>query len=387
MTFGLAAVLGLGVGAGLKAGQVKEAKAGDAVRLYLDMSSNSDWYSSSATFKVHTWNSANGDKYFPATKAANAYYYADVDLATYSSGGGYRFSRFDSEGKTEWTKGAWNDYAGGVNNYYKVDSGSYTTTTGTWSSVETSWQVLGAQNGEWTALHQDIEIDLTIKFDSDGLQLYTRTLTLEKNAQFKVKSAGGVYYGFDKVDNGAGGARKAGNVVKAADGDDPNIKVVNGGIYEIYVKPLAADANKIWLQENSDESAKNFSNDFLTAMRAGGVCGTTDESQKRDNKTAVEAIWSTWKTNFEALTTGAKSSFGSLSDENVVAARKLYVHCRDRYSLTAWTGAPATASNVVTNPINNNSDNALTIAIVAASAISLLAVGGFFFIRKRKESK
>ena len=88
---------------------------------------------------------------------------------------------------------------------------------------------------------------------------------------------------------------------------------------------------------------------------------------------------------WKALTAGAKSSFGSLEEENVVAARTLYLHAKARYSLDAWEGAPA-ASNVAMSPISHNADNTMII-IAAASIISIVAVGAFFFIRKKKAAK
>lgn len=396
MTLGLAAVLGLGAGVGLKAGQVRETKATGTTRIYLDMSLRNDamtndnnWSSSNASFKVQTWGTTPGDAFTVAVKAANNYWYADVDLTNVE---GYRFIRYDSTGINEWNRGKWTSditvnyfvpsawSGGGTGN----DSGN---TNGTWSKVNTTnWKVTGHTGGTWAG-DADTNIALSsVKFDGDGLQVYSTSVALEANTLIKFTD-GTNWYGYDKLSTyNNQSAREKGYVIKATEGDDPNIKVVTGGTYEVYVKP--AD-NSVWMQLDSQSEIVDFSTRFLSAMRNNSVCGSTEARQKEYNKAGIDTVWSTWKNEFENdLTSGARSKLlESNANENVSNAAKLYNHIVGRYGEGyAWSGAPA-SSNVAMNPIINNSNDNAVVVIVAFSALSLLALCGFFFIRKRKESK
>lgn len=128
-----------------------------------------------------------------------------------------------------------------------------------------------------------------------------------------------------------------------------------------------------------------FASTFVTAMSADGVCGSTAETYNRDNSTAVSGLWSTYKTKFEALTSGAKALFLTTSDDATVArAKNLYDHVVTRYSLATWTNVPAGAVNVENTLTNNVSTTTLVIIII--STVSLVAVASYFVIRRRKEN-
>ena len=381
MTLGLAAVLGLGVGAGLKAGAVKEAKAEpNVVRKYLDCSGFEDYDTTAAnSAAVHTWGD-QGDQYTVATKASDNYWYADVDIAGQT---GFQWLQCETANQTN--RFNWLNNAASIdNNYVKVTGWS----AGTYSTIDlANWKVTGHTGGTWGEEPADTNVAVTsVKFDNDGLQVYSVSVTLPANLVFKFTD-GTNWYGFGKLStyNGQSAREKGFVVTTDAEAEDPNIKVVTAGTYEVYIKPAY---NTVWMQLNSQSEIVDFSTRFLAAMRADSVCGTTAETQKRDNKTAIDAIWGTWQDEFEdELTSGAKSKFlVSNEDANVSAAASLYLHIVARYGAGyEWEGGPA-ASNVTMAPISHNADNTMII-IAAASIISIVAVGAFFFIRKKKTAK
>ena len=126
----------------------------------------------------------------------------------------------------------------------------------------------------------------------------------------------------------------------------------------------------------SELGAIGFAQGFNSAM------ATRCADENANNKTAVSAIWSTWSDNFDALTSGARTQFGSSNNADVVQARTLYLHCVARYSLAAWTDAPsAQRMNMVT--VDNNS----LLVIVLVSTLAVSAVAAFYFIRKRKADR
>lgn len=370
----LAASGAFALGSALNNKKAEVAEAAATTRLYLDMSAFADWYGDTASFKVHTWNSAKGDQYHSVTKVASAYYYADVDLSTYASGGGYRFARYNSTGATEWNKGAWNDYSGGVNTYYRATG----YTDGAWSTDDQkTWEVVGATNGIWAGGDQDINIPLTMRFDTEGLEFYNTSVNLTAGSVFKVKNSTNNYYGYDCIETGAGSVIDVGDVSGSG---SSNITVVNSGSYEIYMKPFAA---KFWMQENSEASATEWASSFIS--QTNSICSANGTSA--DHLTALQGVWSSLKSSFEALTAGAKNILkAGTANATVKDAHDRYVHIMTRYAgqLDKMGDWSVSASRSVL-PVSNQNPNTVAL-IVIISLVSVTAIGGFFFIRKRKEN-
>lgn len=363
------------VGSSLKSKKVESAEAGDATRLYLDMSAFTDWYGDSASFKVHTWNSANGDKYFTATKVADAYYYCDVDLATYASGGGYRFSRYNSTGATEWNQGAWNSYAVEVNTYYRADG----YTDGSWSTEnQATWTVVGATNGVWAGLDEDISFSLTMRFNNEGLSFYNTSVNLTAGSVFKVKKGNwDAGYGYNAIETGAGSVIAD----EAVSGEnDSNITVVKSGSYEIYMKPFAG---KFWMQENSEVSATNWSTSFLN--QTNSICSANGTSA--NHLTALQGVWSGIKDSFDVLTMGARNIIKTgTANATVKDAHDRYVHIIERYGETLdafddWTVSPARVLSFVNEQGNKTN---LIVIITVIALVSISATGALIFFKKRK---
>ncbi len=378
-TFSLSIALGLGIFAGVALGNrgVKEAKATGETRLYLDMSGFSGWADASATFKVHTWNDAEGDQYHPVTKAGDLYYYADVDLATYAVDGGYRFTRYSSDGSEKWNEGAWCTYVANPDTYYKASGW----TAGTWAKDDQkTWTVVGATNGLWEGPDEDISVALTFRFNNEGLSFYNTNVQLTAGSVIKIKNSDDAYFGFSVLETGSGSVVDAG--IMTGEGDN-NITVTKTGSYEFYMKPVSG---KAWVQENSALTAQQWANRFLGSTY--DICKVG--SGEQDHGEALATAWAGLKADFEGLTMGAKGYVndviaGTQDDATIASAVARYEHIVKRYTtLDLFDGLNVARSRALM-PISVVQNNALLIAVIS-SVVVAAAVGLFFIIRRRKHN-
>lgn len=370
-TVGLGSAVTLGVVANNDQ-KVQQAEAAGETRIYLDMSGFTDWYSSSASFKVHTWNNAKGDQYHAVTKVADAYYFADVDLATYASGGGYRFTRFNSTGSSEWNRGAWQSYTAGQGTYYRASGW----TDGSWSEADQkTWEVVGATNGIWAGGDQDINITLDFRFNNEGLAFFSTTVELTAGSVFKVKDSDNKYFGYNAIETGSGSVISTGDVSGSG---TSNITVVNSGSYEIYMKPFAG---KFWMQENSTATATSWATSFLSDT--GTICSVGGENA--NHLSALQAVWSDLKDSFDDLTLGARNIIKvGTANATVSEAHNRYVHIMTRYAgeLDAFEDWEVSASRNIM-PLANETNAVVIITIV--SVISLSALGAYFLLRRKRK--
>ena len=140
----------------------------------------------------------------------------------------------------------------------------------------------------------------------------------------------------------------------------------------------------VYVFKSYAKEAEDFAKAFTDAMAI--PC----QNENNNNKTAVSAIWGTWKSKFESMTDSsvnstinAKSVFATSTNATVEQARTLYLHIVDRYNLDTWTGGPVGANTHV-NALNINGNN-MSLIIVVISMASITAFGAFLFLRKRKE--
>ena len=130
----------------------------------------------------------------------------------------------------------------------------------------------------------------------------------------------------------------------------------------------------------NDLAALGMAEGFLGAMAA--KC--TDEDA--DNHSGVASIWTTWKNEYEGLSSDIRTVFKTSDNATIARARGLYHHVMTRYSayLTAWTDGPSASYNIGT--LTNETNNVTPIVIILISVIGLVAVGSIFVIRRRKEN-
>ena len=184
------------------------------------------------------------------------------------------------------------------------------------------------------------------------------------------------------------------------DGIDAFDDLSNLGSYTASVQfttsagPLHIGSISVAYRQQPEVEILNFCTSFVTTLSDNDVCGSTSETYNRDNEAALtevqlsgKTLWEEQKEAFEALSPEAKGLFGTSEVEMVVRAKTLYLHIIDRYGLSTWTGAPsaATSNNIAT--INNNNVEAINVVtiVIIISSISLVALGGFLVIRRKKE--
>ena len=250
---------------------------------------------------------------------------------------------------------------------------------GSWTQDDQkTWTVVGATNGVWAGGDEDISISLTMRFDKEGLEFYNTSVELTAGSVFKVKNSTNNYYGYDCIEEGDGSVLDLGDV---SGNGNSNITVVNSGTYEIYMKPFVA---KFWMQENSEESATSWASSFLSETNS--ICSNGGTSA--DHLSALEGVWSTLKSSYESLTTGAKNILkAGTANATVADAHDRYVHIMQRYGndLSAFNGWTVSGSRNVLPVIAKENTNTIAI-IVIISLVSVTAIGGYFFIKRRQEN-
>lgn len=133
-------------------------------------------------------------------------------------------------------------------------------------------------------------------------------------------------------------------------------------------------------------SALAFGTSFLNKTAAACADGT------KDNSEALKAAWTRLKTEFSALSDGAKKVVKDVAANNagtdLEKAMARYDHIVKRYSdahteINDFIGRGVTTS--LTNQLfkANTTNNIMVISLIACA--SAAAIGSFFFIRKRKE--
>ena len=375
----LTMVLGTGVTVGVAANNYTpsvEVDAASTVTLYLDTTGFTDWSSSSASFKVHTWNSAKGDKYHTATQVDNNYWKADVDLATYANGGGYRFTRFNTAGTQEWNRGLWCSYNSSSPSYYFKPSDW--TEKGSWTRpLDTTWSLVGGNSADSWATG-NFEHKLTdVIFNGSGLQYYKEGIYLEQGTSLKVKSSTNTWLGYNAFETGTG------SVITLKDftgSGTNNLEVKKSGYYDFYFKVLT---NKVWAQENSNKSALGWADSFLTDL----TCDAT-------GKTAPDtAKWTEFKNSYDALTVGAQAFLkdgkaDKNSTDSIEKALAKYDFIVSKYGSTKYADfiGRVSGSSVKLNLIllQENNNYFMIIAIVACGLA--LSTSLIFVIKRRKQT-
>lgn len=138
--------------------------------------------------------------------------------------------------------------------------------------------------------------------------------------------------------------------------------------------------------DTSATDALGFGTSFLNATAAACADGT------KDNSVELKTIWVTLKTEFNALSDGAKKlvkgAVANNAGTDLEKAMARYDHIVKRYSavhteIDDFIGRGVAAS--LTNQLfkANTTNNVMVISLIACASVA--AIGSFFFIRKRKE--
>lgn len=149
---------------------------------------------------------------------------------------------------------------------------------------------------------------------------------------------------------------------------------------------LLTEQTTIEVIEEDNAKALAFGTSFLNKTANACADGT------KDNSEALKAAWATLKTEFTALSDGAKKVVKEAAANNagtdLEKAMARYDHIVKRYSaahteINDFIGRGVTPS--LTNQLfkANTTNNIMIISLIACASVA--AIGSFFFIRKRKE--
>ncbi len=172
------------------------------------------------------------------------------------------------------------------------------------------------------------------------------------------------------------------------DTNSGNIVLKKAATYEIYLK----SNRQVWAQISSADEADHYAETFLSNI----TCTQNSVTSLLNAWNKVGSETTSMEYKFEKLTTGAKNVLkGTTGNENGTNVQKCiarYDRILGKYGYGTASGqyhdfmgrTPASLSSAkLAFPINNDTSN-LTGIIVIISLVSVSAVGGFFFIRKRK---
>ena len=138
--------------------------------------------------------------------------------------------------------------------------------------------------------------------------------------------------------------------------------------------------------DTSTTDALNFGTSFLSKTADACADGTKDNSEE------LKTAWTILKTEFNALSDGAKKLVKDADANNtgtdLEKAMARYDHIVKRYSTTHTEIDDFIGRGVTTSLTNqlfkaNTTNNIMVISLIACA--SAAAIGSFFFIRKRKE--
>ena len=378
ITLGVCAAMVLGAGASLRTNKVIKAKADNETTFYLDCTGFDGWDNAQSVC-LHAYKSdGNVNDWIEATKAGDNYWSVSKDVTGYT---GVEWYRCDS-GNTgnHYNKQSWLAFPSS-NFYYEVKGWDDPGDNKQWSAPA-AWSLTGSSSASLSS-H---------KFDADGYQFYATSISLATNAVIQFTN-GTKTTGFaDLRDVGNGQTAKEKGLV--VDDGTGKVKVVKGGSYDIYVNCITG---KVWMQSDAATDADHWAEAFLN-----DGCTTAN--------TGTKAKWEDHKTSFDALTEGAKNLLKNeehvehdvVVSGNVKLAVQRYDYVLQRYGVNDanadangykdFMGRVSSGKltlSAITIPysiVENNASNT-AIIIVVVSTISLLGLAGFFFIKRKKESK
>ena len=203
---------------------------------------------------------------------------------------------------------------------------------------------------------------------------------LNQGESFTVKhvtSFGTFYRGYDNLEEGSGSSRTKNDVTKGSlkEGTTYYINVAKSGLYLLYVK----DTGAIWMQDaEASPAAYNWATYFLANVGCDA------------NGVNLPSGWSTVSARYSTLTDEAKALIvGGTANENGDELGQALA--RYDYAVTHHAGLTRfIVGRTISNPSGSRSLSANSVVEAAAPAtvavvglVSMTAVGGFFFLKKK----
>ena len=226
---------------------------------------------------------------------------------------------------------------------------------------------------------------------------YKISVTLAANAEFKVHyTTASAWYGWSQVDQSSTVITNN-SIVEGTDPDSTGtrIKVALAGTYEIYFK-TNYENNKLWIQQDSNTEATAYATTFLASI----TC-TSDSTTFSINVWNNVSGTASMEYKFNQLTIGAQGILTTAtpnpSGTKIQQCIARYDRILSKYGYGTAAGKyhdfmnrkPAVVSLAPTVALLSNettgSNSALIIILV--STLSVTAIGGYFFLRKRKQER
>ena len=328
------------------------------------------------------------------SQSGAGYYYSDWSLQfTASPSADYYF--------VNWTEGDGTDWTGSNKTTNPVTlsglAGEYSVSCKFDSYNSKTFKILGATSGTWTAQSQNIEISLSYQSGtaatSDGATYYSTSVSLTAGSVFKpVNLSDNVYYDYDSLESGSNSV-KGTHIVSDGTGNK-NMKVVTTAVYEVYVK---TGSGAVWMQLSSQSEAAHYAELFLSNIS----CTSNSVSFELDAWNKVGNATTSMEYKFEQLTSGARNILSTAqadkdSDDPIKQCAARYDRILAKYGYGTASGqyhdfmgrTPARlngSANLILPSIGNNNSNTIAI-IVIISLVSVTAIGGYFFIKRRQEN-
>ena len=379
----LTALLGVGaaVGAGFAAEKtpVKEAEAAASYKtFFIDCTACPDWDSQSLC--IHTWNGSS-DVYIEATKVSDNYWTVRMDTTGCS---GYRWYRCKAGNTgTRWNESGWN---GTISNNYCAIKG---------------WDSDASFSGSTSGCEEEYEVASTTPSDS------TKRVWVDPKGNFYDGNARAALRVF-----GDGITTK--NYILGGSTQYVNMTHESSTQYYFYVDiPVSADCqlvrlhnafNFIWTY-SADFSAITswnptlfmYSWDAAASLSAGGLDSSSNytvefaekfmDGYSTCNPSSVNGYGA-----YSAMNTNVLSKLGSTKLSQLRSATfsdstygtRTYGEKIDRMQHAGKLSSPIVPA--IFGSIQSEESKA-TIWVIVISAITLLGVGGFFFIKRRKHDR
>lgn len=408
---GLSLSVGAAVGVGLNADKgAKEAKATGGATIYLDNA----WVAGgadTAKYWVHEWDSSNKNDTYDAwmTPAANGLFTVTMNKASYDSLIFIRVSsnlndfKWPDQSDDSWNQTGDQTIPGGKNTFKLYDN----CTDGEWDTnvrvnVADGTYLVGkyhgaAENWEAVSLSND-KVTESVTYD-EGLNKFYATVELYAGDYFKLININrGIQY-WETIHS----IRSADETYYPHDWNGNNIKVTKAGIYYVTIgfETEGENIGKQWVYLSNSASA--FADEFLSGDTM--TCDPTGVNEPVFKTEVKDYSWAYFDSYYKGLDTYAKETFyTATNDKNGTNIEKFVSRyftilanhgdvrdLEDKLVYTQFltnTAGTVRAARIVNNiPVLSNGDNSNTtlIVVIAISAISILTIGGYFFIRKRKE--
>lgn len=343
------------------------------------------WYDASAATYAYFFNDSTSSNYW---QKMNYNYFSDnFAWCTVPSGTWPNVIFVRTNGGSGWNN-KWNqtvNLSAGSGDCFVVNGGSGDSCTGTWStfSSQQTWQV--GCGSTLTAL--------SYRNNSEGAVFYSTSVSITKDSSLYIhRNAGTGAEGWFKsqyFEEGTNSGVDKGYIQK--NGDDQDATVLKSGSLEFYVK---MNSQLVWTQVPSSTEADSYAQEFLSIITCNSesVKFTIDKWNEVSGTGSVEYKYSQLTSGAKQLLQSANASQGGSNIEQCAAR---YDRILSKYGYGTASGQyhdfmnrkPALLGNsaIIINSIVNGSTGT-SIAIIAISAVSLAAVGGYFLFRKKKEN-